>query len=180
MFPHELTYKTTTTLTKIQIQTQNIKIENNGSASHSNNGCRTERRDRILTFSDSNLAFSPLFLHLLLGLLTAGTTGPTLQQLLSFLGSNGTSDLSALYSHISNVLLFDGSAAGGPCLRYACGVWVDESDQITLKKSFREIVGSVYKAEIYPVPFSSMVRYILCYRRMREITSLSSFLSYLD
>jgi serpin B len=115
------------------------------------------------SFSDSNLAFSPLFLHLLLSLLAAGSTGPTLQQLLSFLSSNGTSELSALYSHMSDVLLIDGSAAGGPCLCYACGVWVDEGDRTTLKKSFREIAVSVYKAEIYPVPFRSMVRCILCY-----------------
>lgn len=77
--------------------------------------------------SVSNLVFSPLSLHAVLCLLVAGSTGPTLQQLLSFLSSGRASDLSILYSHISNVLVADGSAAGGPHLRYACGVWVDDS-----------------------------------------------------
>ncbi|XP_078174701.1 serpin-ZXA-like [Carex rostrata] len=105
-------------------------------------------------FSSSNLVFSPLSLHSVLALLTAGATGPTLQQLLSFLGSNGTSDLSTLHSHISNVLLADGSRHRGPCLRYACGVWVDASTN--LNNLFREIAGSVYKAQADPLPFRSM------------------------
>ncbi|KAJ4754340.1 Serpin family protein [Rhynchospora pubera] len=104
--------------------------------------------------SSSNLAFSPLSLHSLLGLLAAGSSGPTHHQLLSFLGSPVASDLAALHSQISNFILADGSAAGGPCLRYAGGVWADASTN--LKNSFREVAGSVYKAEAHSVPFRSM------------------------
>ncbi|KAJ1698591.1 hypothetical protein LUZ63_007103 [Rhynchospora breviuscula] len=104
----------------------------------------------------SNLAFSPLYLHSVLGLLTAGSSGPTHQQLLSFLGFPLASDLASLHLQISNVILADGSAAGGPCLRYAGGVWMDDS--LRLKNSFREVAGSVYKAEAHAIPFRSMVR----------------------
>ncbi|KAJ4754341.1 Serpin family protein [Rhynchospora pubera] len=107
----------------------------------------------LLSFSN-NLAFSPLSLHSLLGLLAAGSSGPTHDQLLSFLGSPVASELAALHSQISNVILADGSAAGGPCLCYAGGVWVDASRN--LKNSFREVAGSVYKAEAHSVPFRSM------------------------
>ncbi|KAJ3699061.1 hypothetical protein LUZ61_002766 [Rhynchospora tenuis] len=101
--------------------------------------------------ASSNLAFSALSLHSLLGLLAAGSSGPTHQQLLSFLGFPLASELTALHSQISNVILADGSAAGGPCLRYASGFWVNDS--LTLKSSFREVGGSVYKAEAHSVPF---------------------------
>ncbi|KAJ3699063.1 hypothetical protein LUZ61_002768 [Rhynchospora tenuis] len=95
--------------------------------------------------ASSNLAFSPLSLHSVLSLLTAGSSGATQQQLLWFLGSPLASNLVALYFQISNSILVDGSAAGGPCVRYAGGVWVDAS--ANLKNSFREVAGSVYKAE---------------------------------
>ncbi|KAJ4816482.1 Serpin-ZX [Rhynchospora pubera] len=101
-----------------------------------------------------NLAFSPLSLHSVLSLLTAGSSGPTHQQLLWFLGCPLASNLVALYFQISNSILVDGSAVGGPCICYAGGVWVDAS--VNLKNSFREVAGSVYKAEAHSVPFRAL------------------------
>ncbi|KAJ3699058.1 hypothetical protein LUZ61_002763 [Rhynchospora tenuis] len=108
-------------------------------------------------FANSNLTISPLSIHLVLGLLTAGSSGCTHQQLLSFLGFPLASDLatfSMLHYLISNIILADGSAAGGPFLRYAGGVWVNDS--LNLKNSFREVARSAYKAEAHGVPFVSM------------------------
>ncbi|XP_038970279.1 serpin-ZXA-like [Phoenix dactylifera] len=102
---------------------------------------------------DANVAFSPLSVHIVLALVAAGAKGPTLDQLLSFLRSPAAGDLNALSSQIVALVLADGSAAGGPRVCFANGVWVDAS--LSLKPSFKELVTSTYKAEAKAVDFQA-------------------------
>ncbi|XP_072957420.1 serpin-ZXA [Typha angustifolia] len=110
--------------------------------------------------AESNLVFSPLSLHVALGLVAAGARGPTLDQIASFLaGSKGPAaadaagEIAALSSQVVEVVLADGSATGGPRLSFANGVWFDAS--LSLKPSFEGIVTSVYKAETKTVDFQT-------------------------
>ncbi|XP_039116973.1 serpin-ZXA-like isoform X2 [Dioscorea cayenensis subsp. rotundata] len=101
----------------------------------------------------SNLAFSPLSLHVVLGLIAAGSNGPTRDQILSLVGSASSDELSSLASQIVSVVLSDASASGGPRVVFSNGVWVDGS--VSLKPSFKQIVSGTYKAEAKAVDFQS-------------------------
>ncbi|KAJ0963411.1 hypothetical protein J5N97_028533 [Dioscorea zingiberensis] len=103
--------------------------------------------------ADSNLAFSPLSLHVVLGLIAAGSKGPTRDQILSILGSASPDDLSSLSSQTVSVVLADASGGGGPRIVFSNGVWVDAS--ASLKPSFKQIVTETYKAEAKAVDFQS-------------------------
>jgi serpin B len=99
----------------------------------------------LLTESNnSNLVFSPLSIEVLLSLIASGSKGSTLEQLLSFLKSKSSDHLSSFSSQLLAVVLTDGSASGGPRLKFANGVRVDSS--LSLKPSFKQVVGSTYKA----------------------------------
>ncbi|KAL3514566.1 hypothetical protein ACH5RR_027283 [Cinchona calisaya] len=102
---------------------------------------------------ESNCVFSPLSLHVVLGLIAAGSKGPTQDQLLSFLRSKSTDDLNSLTSHLVNVVFADGSSSGGPRLSFANGVWVDQS--LPFKPSFKELADTVYKAASTQVDFQN-------------------------
>ncbi|KAH7673537.1 Serpin family protein [Dioscorea alata] len=102
---------------------------------------------------DSNLAFSPLSLHVVLGLIAAGSNGPTRDQILSLVSSDSSDELSSLASQIVSVVLSDASASGGPRVVFSNGVWVDGS--VSLKPSFKQIVSGTYKAEARAVDFQS-------------------------
>ncbi|XP_048130399.1 serpin-ZX-like [Rhodamnia argentea] len=93
---------------------------------------------------DSNLVFSPLSIHVVLSLIAAGSAGPTRDQLLSFLKAKSTDHLHPLASQLISVVLADGSAAGGPKLSFANGVWIDKS--LPLRPSFKQVVDASYKA----------------------------------
>lgn len=93
---------------------------------------------------DSNLVFSPLSIHVVLSLIAAGSAGPTQDQLLSFLKAKSTDHLHPLASQLVSIVLADGSAAGGPKLSFANGVWIDKS--LPLRPSFKQVVDSSYKA----------------------------------
>ncbi|CAN6553625.1 unnamed protein product [Malus baccata var. baccata] len=86
---------------------------------------------------DKNMVYSPLSIQVVLWLLTAGSKGPTKEQLLSFLKSNSTDQLNSLASHLVPLIFADGSARGGPCLNFANGLWVQES--LPIKPSFKEL-----------------------------------------
>ncbi|GLU04335.1 hypothetical protein SLE2022_214870 [Rubroshorea leprosula] len=103
--------------------------------------------------NDSNLVFSPLSIHVVLSLVAAGSTGPTLDQLLSFLKSKSSDHLNSFASELVSVVLADGSATGGPRLSFANGVWVDKS--FTLKNSFKQVVENLYKAVSNQVDFQT-------------------------
>ncbi|XP_024976671.1 serpin-ZX-like [Cynara cardunculus var. scolymus] len=93
---------------------------------------------------NSNIVFSPLSLHVVLGLVAAGSKGQTLDQLLSFLKSNTIDDLNTLSSQLVSLVFADGSPSGGPRLSFANGVWVDQT--LSLKPSFKQVVDGVYNA----------------------------------
>ncbi|KAK8580953.1 hypothetical protein V6N13_144009 [Hibiscus sabdariffa] len=102
---------------------------------------------------DSNSVFSPLSIHVVLSLIAAGSKGPTLDQLLSFLKSKSNDQLSSFSSELVSVVFANGSPAGGPRLSFANGVWLDKS--LPLKPSFKQVVDNVYKAASNLVDFQT-------------------------
>ncbi|KAJ7958110.1 Serpin-ZX [Quillaja saponaria] len=102
---------------------------------------------------DKNLVLSPLSIHVVLSLIAAGSKGPTLEQLLSFLKTKSTDHLNSLASELVAVVLADGSPSGGPCLSFANGIWVDNS--FSLKPSFKQVVDTSYKAAVALVDFQT-------------------------
>ncbi|KAJ6851908.1 serpin-ZXA-like [Iris pallida] len=102
---------------------------------------------------DRNVVLSPLSLHAVLSLLATGSAGSTLAQILSTVGSPSAADLQSLSTQTIGLVLADGSAAGGPRVAFANGVWVDSS--VPLKKGFEETVTSVYKAVAKAVDFQT-------------------------
>ena len=104
---------------------------------------------------DANLVFSPLSIHVVLGLIAAGSDGPTRVQLLSFLKTKSTEELNSLSSQLVSLVLADASPLGGPLLSFANGVWVDRS--LTFKPAFKDIVDNSYKAASDHVDFQTQV-----------------------
>lgn len=104
---------------------------------------------------DSNAVFSPLSIHVALGLIAAGSSGESRRQLLSFLKSNSIDDVNSLSSQLATVVFADGSSSGGPLLSFANGVWVDQS--LPLKPAFKKTVDNVYKAASNQVDFQNKV-----------------------
>ena len=104
---------------------------------------------------DTNSVFSPLSLRVVLGLIAAGSKGPTQDQLLSFLKSTSTDHLNSLTSQLVTIVLADGAPSGGPRLSFANGVWIDQS--LPFKPSFKKIVDEVYKAASNQVDFQNKV-----------------------
>ncbi|KAL1817804.1 hypothetical protein DCAR_0522282 [Daucus carota subsp. sativus] len=102
---------------------------------------------------DSNLVFSPISIQVILGLVAAGSSGQTLDQLLSFLKARTIDELNYLYSSIVDRVFAKDSSSSGPCLSLANGVWLQKS--LTLKPSFKEVVETVYKAACGQVDFQS-------------------------
>ncbi|XP_023546820.1 serpin-ZX-like [Cucurbita pepo subsp. pepo] len=101
----------------------------------------------------SNVILSPLSIHVLLSLVAAGSKGPPLDQLLSFLKSNSTDNLNSFASQIVATVFADASPSGGPRLAFANGVWVDQS--LSLKPSFQQVVDTVYKALLSQADFKT-------------------------
>ncbi|KAM1792356.1 hypothetical protein ACFX12_036218 [Malus domestica] len=97
------------------------------------------------------MVYSPLSIQVVLWLLTAGSKGPTKEQLLSFLKSKSVDELNSLSSHLVPLIFADGSTRGGPCLSFANGLWVEES--VSIKPSFKKVVETVHKAAIKQVNF---------------------------
>ncbi|XP_022844073.1 serpin-ZX-like [Olea europaea var. sylvestris] len=102
---------------------------------------------------EKNLVFSPLSIHVVLGLIAAGSKDQTLNQLLNFLKSKSTDELNSLSSQLVTLIFADGGPLGGPCLSFANGVWIDQS--LSFKPSFKEIVDNIYKAASNPVDFQT-------------------------
>lgn len=104
---------------------------------------------------DANFVFSPLSLHVILGLIGAGSNGPTRDQLLGFLKSKSTEELNTLSSKVVTAVLAGGEALGGPRLSFANGVWVDR--RVGLKHSFKQIAEKDYMAVSTNVDFQNKV-----------------------
>ncbi|KAK9145439.1 hypothetical protein Sjap_005342 [Stephania japonica] len=99
----------------------------------------------------SNLVYSPLSINVVLSLIAAGSSGQTLDQLHSFLGSKSNNHLNTFASELVSFVLADGSVSGGPLLSFANSVWIEKS--LSIKPSFSEVVHNVYKATAKPVDF---------------------------
>ncbi|XP_066361491.1 serpin-ZXA-like [Miscanthus floridulus] len=104
----------------------------------------------------SNAAFSPLSLHIALSLLAAGAGGATRDQLAATLGGGGAPSgaaegLHALAEQVVQLVLADGSGAGGPRVAFADGVFVDAS--LKLKPAFEEVAVGKYRADTQSVDF---------------------------
>ncbi|KAG6624762.1 hypothetical protein CIPAW_16G050400 [Carya illinoinensis] len=118
--------------------------------------------NRLLLSEDgkkSNLVFSPLSIHVVLSLIAAGSKGPTLDQLLSFLKSKSSDQLSSFDSEIVSVVFTDGSASGGPRLSFANGAWLDKS--LSLKSSFKQAVENFFKASLDQVDFQNQATKVI-------------------
>ncbi|KAI9073449.1 hypothetical protein K1719_044586 [Acacia pycnantha] len=100
----------------------------------------------------SNFLSSPLSLHIILSLVAAGSKGKTLEQLLSFLGSQSKDDLNFVSSHfVSSLRNVEGTENGGPILSFANGAWVEKT--FGLKTSFEEVAKNFYRSQIEQVDF---------------------------
>ncbi|RHN45653.1 putative Serpin family protein [Medicago truncatula] len=100
---------------------------------------------------EENVVFSPLSLNTVLSMIATGSEGPTQKQLLSFLQSESTGDLKSLCSQLVSSVLSDGAPAGGPCLSYVNGVWVEQT--IPLQPSFKQLMNTDFKAAFAAVDF---------------------------
>ncbi|KAF8722109.1 hypothetical protein HU200_022748 [Digitaria exilis] len=104
----------------------------------------------------TNAAFSPLSLHVALSLVAAGAGGATRDQIAATLGGDGpvaAEGLHALAEQVVQVVLADGSSAGGPRVAFADGVFVDAS--LKLKPAFEGVAVGNYKAETQSVDFQN-------------------------
>ncbi|KAJ4966192.1 hypothetical protein NE237_018041 [Protea cynaroides] len=104
---------------------------------------------------NSNVVFCPLSIHVVLSLIAAGSKGPTLDQILSFLRSKSNGELNSFAFMATNMVLADGSQSGGPRLSFANGVWIDKP--LPLKASFKKIIDNVYMAVSKQVDFQTKV-----------------------
>ncbi|KAL8466176.1 hypothetical protein ACS0TY_035328 [Phlomoides rotata] len=102
---------------------------------------------------DANLVFSPLSIHVVLGLIASGSSGLTRHQILGFLKSTSTEELNSISSQIATVVLADCAPLGGPRLSLANGVWIDQ--RLALKPSFKQILENDYKAASAHVDFQN-------------------------
>ncbi|KAH9624634.1 hypothetical protein KSS87_000789 [Heliosperma pusillum] len=98
-----------------------------------------------------NSVSSPLSLHVILGLIAAGSSGSTRDELVSVLGSKSIDDLNKLFSEVVPYVFADGSVSGGPKLSLANGVWVDQT--MPFKPEFKRVVEDLYKAVSSQVDF---------------------------
>ncbi|XP_028752766.1 serpin-ZXA-like [Neltuma alba] len=115
----------------------------------------------------SNFVSSPLSLYIILSLVAAGAKGKTLEQLLSFLGSNSKDDLNSMSSQfVSSLRHVEGTESGGPILSFANGAWVEKT--FGLKASFEDIVRNVYRSQIELVDF---IKKVLAEEVAQEVNS---------
>jgi serpin B len=108
--------------------------------------------------SSGNVVFSPLSLHVALSLLAAGAGGATRDKIAATIGAAGPGNAEGLHElseMVVQVVLADASAAGGPRVAFANGVFVDAS--LPLKPSFKDIAVGKYKAETQSVDFQTKV-----------------------
>ncbi|WOH02894.1 hypothetical protein DCAR_0522284 [Daucus carota subsp. sativus] len=101
--------------------------------------------------SHSNTVFSPLSVHVVLGLITAGSSAQTQKQLLSFLKAESSDDLNSLSGQLVDLVFADGSGSGGPCVSFANGVWIDES--LALKPLFKQVVKGCIRLLLFMLIF---------------------------
>ncbi|XP_074365773.1 serpin-ZX-like [Apium graveolens] len=101
---------------------------------------------------DSNVVFSPISIQVILGMLAGGSSGQTLEQLLSFLKATSIEEVHYIYSHIVHLVFANGSLPGGPCLSIANFVWLEQS--LFMKQSFKQVLDT-YMACCHQVDFKN-------------------------
>ncbi|XP_071694492.1 serpin-ZX-like [Rutidosis leptorrhynchoides] len=92
----------------------------------------------------SNVVFSPLSIDTVLRSVAVGSTGETHKQLLSYLDAKSIDDVNSRSQHVSSVLA-DVSPFGGPLLRFANGIWADQSTT-SFHPSFEQTVKTLHNA----------------------------------
>jgi serpin B len=127
--------------------------------------------------SQRNTVFSPLSLHVALSLLAAGAGGATRDQLLAALvggdGPAAADSLHALAEQVAQLVLADGSEAGGPRVAFADAVFVDAS--LKLKPAFEKVAVGKYKAETQSVDFQKKVDPLAC-KQLAWLISIAIYL----
>ncbi|CAN0901866.1 At1g47710 [Linum grandiflorum] len=106
----------------------------------------------------NNAVMSPASLDIMLRMVACGADGPTLEQLLSFLGAQDIEDLNSKASATMEAMRLaapaENNRASGPCsdqksepaiVSLANAVWVDR--QYSLSESFKKVVTDVYQAD---------------------------------
>ncbi|XP_062026696.1 uncharacterized protein LOC133742978 isoform X2 [Rosa rugosa] len=110
---------------------------------------------------DNNMVYSPLSVHVVLGLIAAGSTrGTNRDQILNFLKAKSTEELNDFASKLVPLVFADGSPKGGPCLSFTNSVWLDKS--LSFKASFKQVVDTAYKAALGQVDFKTKAEDIRC------------------
>ncbi|KAJ8751787.1 hypothetical protein K2173_025973 [Erythroxylum novogranatense] len=100
----------------------------------------------------SNFLFSPLSFHSMLSLIALGSKGSTLEQLLSYLGSQSVNELiSSASETLSSVLSPSTGSNGGPVVSFVNGAWIRHG--LHFKPSFKELVSGIYHATVQEVDF---------------------------
>ncbi|CAL1408557.1 unnamed protein product [Linum trigynum] len=104
----------------------------------------------------SNFAFSPLSFHSMLSLIALGSEGPTLKQMLAFMGVDGVDELNFLASHLVSSVLppprnDDDETGHGQIVSFVNGAWLDH--RFKLKAPFEQTVRSFYRATAKEVDF---------------------------
>ncbi|XP_002525928.2 serpin-ZX [Ricinus communis] len=111
----------------------------------------------------SNFVFSPMSFNSMLSLIAVGATGSTLNNLLSFLGSESIGELNSLASQIAISVLSpeneNHDLARGPIVSFVNGAWVDQ--RFALKPSFEKIVKDVYHATAEKVDFANKANQVV-------------------
>jgi hypothetical protein len=81
--------------------------------------------------------------------------GATLDQIVAVLGPAGGHAHATLASHVAQRLFADGAGSGGPTLRFANGIWIDEALQPNA--DYVRVLSEHYRTESSSLPFKSMV-----------------------
>ncbi|CAL5420819.1 unnamed protein product [Camellia sinensis] len=110
----------------------------------------------------SNFVLSPLSFHFMLSLIASGSTGRTLKQLLSYLGSKSIGDLNFMSSQFFPLTSMMSNVKGGknknnqissPSISFANGLWIDR--RFSLSPSYERILKASYDAKANEVDFAN-------------------------
>ncbi|XP_057426173.1 serpin-ZX-like [Lotus japonicus] len=104
-------------------------------------------------YHDKNVVFSPFSLNAALSVMAAGSSGRTLDELLTFLRVKSVDHLTTFYSHLISAVLSSDDAAPSYHLSFANGMWADDS--LSLSHSFKQLVATHYRAALASVDFQN-------------------------
>ena len=106
-------------------------------------------------YNNKNFVMSPMSIIVALSILTFGSRGHTLEQLLDFLEAKYMDDLKAKASLMMSAAAPVENTKEGLILSSLNGVWTDQ--RFALRPSFKEIAETVFKAEANAVDFVNEV-----------------------